>query len=170
MRNKKLRLGGEARNLSRREARQTVMPIIRQIEEMEYKEQAVKTGAWSTGLEGRVVGHGSEKVGEKRLFRDACDTGRGESGQAGPHGEGGKTLKDQRQKETKHKQEGVQKRGKRRLWRRERSEGAGTAGKAQRGEGVGVAGEGVGVAGEGGGAVKKGSAKCPHNRRRSTCK
>jgi hypothetical protein len=173
MRNKKLRLGGEARNLSRREARQTVMPIIRQIEEMEYKEQAAKTGAWSTGLEGRVVGHGSEKVGEKRLFRDACDTGRGEAAQAGPHGEGGKTLKDKRQKETKHKQEGVQGKGKEEAvekGKRPLSEGAGTAGKAQRGEGVGVAGEGVGVAGEGGGAVKKGSAKCPHNRRRSTCK
>ena len=47
---------------------------IRQIEEMKYEEQAAKAGAWSTGLEGRV-GHGSGKVGEKRRFRNACDTG-----------------------------------------------------------------------------------------------
>ena len=50
------------------------MVIIRQIEEMEYEEQAAKAGVWSSGLEGRV-GYGSEKVGEKRRFRDACDTG-----------------------------------------------------------------------------------------------
>jgi hypothetical protein len=30
------------------------LTIIRQIEEMEYKEQATKAGAWSTGLESRV--------------------------------------------------------------------------------------------------------------------
>ncbi len=30
------------------------MVIIRQIEEMEYKEQEAKAGDWSTGLEGRV--------------------------------------------------------------------------------------------------------------------
>jgi hypothetical protein len=35
---------------------------------MEYKEQAAKAGAWSTGLEGRV-GPGSGKVGEKRRMR-----------------------------------------------------------------------------------------------------
>jgi hypothetical protein len=50
------------------------MAIIRQIEEMEYEVQAAKAGAWSTGLEGRV-GYGSGKVGEKRRFGDACDTG-----------------------------------------------------------------------------------------------
>ncbi len=45
--NKKLRRDGEARNLSQqqREERQTVMAIIRQIEEMEYKEQVFKVGA-----------------------------------------------------------------------------------------------------------------------------
>jgi hypothetical protein len=61
-RNKKLRRDGEARNLSQqqREERQAVMTIIRQIEEMEYKEQASKAGAWSTGL-----GYGSGKVGER---------------------------------------------------------------------------------------------------------
>ena len=89
-RNKKLRRDGEARNLSQqqREERQAVMAIIRQIEEMEYKEQAAKAGAWSTGLEGRV-GHGSGKVVEKRRFHDACDTGWGEAAEEGPHGAGG---------------------------------------------------------------------------------
>ena len=70
-RNKTLSRDSEARKLSQqqREDRQTVMTIIRQIEEMEYKEQAAKAGAWSTGLEGRV-GHGRGKVGEKRRFHD----------------------------------------------------------------------------------------------------
>jgi hypothetical protein len=44
--------------------------ISRQIEEMEYKEKEVKSGAWSTELEGRV-GHGDEEVGEKHQFHDA---------------------------------------------------------------------------------------------------
>ena len=170
-RSKKLRRDGETRNLSQqqREERQAVMAIIRQIEAMEYKEQAAKAGAWSTGLEGRV-GHGSGKVGEKRRFGDACNTGRGEAAEEGPRGEGGgaggEKLKDKRQRETKHKQEGFQGKGKgEAVEKRKRplSEGAGTAGKAQRGEGVGGAGAG-------GGAVKKGGAKCPHNRRRSTGK
>jgi hypothetical protein len=166
-RNKKLRRDGEARNLSQqqREERQTVMASVRQIEEMEYKEQAAKAGAWSTGLEGRV-GHGSGKVGAKRRFRDACDTGLGEAAGEGPRGEGGEKLKDKKQKETKHKQEGFQGKGKEEaVEKRKRplAEGAGTAGKAQRGEGVGGAGAG-------GGAVKKGAAKCPHNRRKSRCK
>ncbi len=43
------------------------------------------------------------------------------------------------------------------------SEGADTARKEQHGEGVDGAGAG-------GGAMKKGSAKCPHNRQRSKCK
>ena len=98
------------------------MEYIRQTEEMEYEEQEVKTGAWSTGLEGRV-GYGSGKVGEKRRFRNACDTGWGEEADEGPHGEGGGTegekLKDKRQKETRHRQEGRKARGKGRLWRRE---------------------------------------------------
>ena len=90
MRNKKVRRDGDARNLSQqqREERQAVMAIIRQIEEMEYKEQAAKAGAWSTGLEGRV-GHASGKVGEKRCFGDTCDTGWGEAAEEGPRGEGG---------------------------------------------------------------------------------
>jgi hypothetical protein len=46
------------------------MAIVRQIEEMEYKQQAAKAGAWSTGLEVRV-GHGSGKVGEKRFATHA---------------------------------------------------------------------------------------------------
>jgi hypothetical protein len=147
-RNKKVRRDGEACNLSQqqREERQAVMAIIRQIEEMEYKEQAAKAGAWSTGLGGRV-GHGSGKVGEKRRFRDACDTGWGEAVEEGPRSEGGaaggEKLKDKRQKVTKHKQEGVQGKGKgEAVEKRKRplSEGAGTARKAQRGEGKGVGG------------------------------
>jgi hypothetical protein len=138
-RNKKVRRDGDARNLSQqqREERQTVMAIIRQIEEMEYKEQAAKAGAWSTGLEGRV-GHASGKVGEKRRFGDACDTGWGEAAEEGPRGEGGgvggEKLKDKRQKETKHKQQGVQGKGKgEAVEKRKRplSEGAGTARKTQ---------------------------------------
>ncbi len=54
------------------------MAIIRQIKEMEYKEQAAQAGAWSTGLEGRV-GHASGRVGEKRRFGDACETGWGDA-------------------------------------------------------------------------------------------
>jgi hypothetical protein len=116
------------------------MVIIRQIKEMEYKEQAAKGGAWSTRLEDRV-GHGSGKVGEKRRFRDACDTGWGEEAEEGPRGEGGEKLKDKRQKETKHKQEGLQDKGKGEALEKRKSllsKGAGTAGKAQRGEGVGA--------------------------------
>jgi hypothetical protein len=166
-RNKKLRRDGEARNLSQqqREECQTVIVSARQINEMEYKEQAAKAGAGSTGLEDRV-GHGSGKVGAKRRFRDACDTGWGEAAEEGPRGEGGEKLEDKRQKETKRKQEGFQGKGKEEaVEKRKRplAEGAGTAGNAQRGEGVGGAGAG-------GGTVKKGAAKCPHNRRKSRCK
>ena len=97
-RNKKLRWHGEACNLSRREEHKAVMAIIRQIEEMEYKEQAAKAGAWSTGLEGRV-GHASGKVGEKRRFGDACDTGWGEAAEEGPRGEGDDGSQPERGKE-----------------------------------------------------------------------
>jgi len=72
--------------------------------------------------------------------------------------EGGK-LADKRLTGTKRKQQGQA--GEKR--KRPLSEGAGTARKAQRGEGVGGAGGG-------GGAVKKGGGKCPHNRQRSKCK
>ena len=120
-----------------REERPTVMTIIRQIEGMEYKEQAAKTGVWSTGLEVRV-GHASGKVGEKRRFRDACDTGWGEAVEEGPRGEGGgeggEKLKDKRQKETKHKREEFQDKGKgEAVEKRKRplSEGSGAAGKTQ---------------------------------------
>ena len=71
-RNKKLRRDGEARNLSREERKMTAS--TRQIEEMEQKEKSFKAGPGSTQLEGRV-GHGNEKVGEKRRLRDACDAG-----------------------------------------------------------------------------------------------
>jgi hypothetical protein len=117
MRNKKLRRDGEARNLSQqqREERQAMMAIVRQIEEMEYKEQAAKAGAWSTGLEGRV-GHASGKVGEKRRFRDACDTGWGEAAEEGPRGEGGgaggEKLSNKRKKEATHMRSGCEGNGK----------------------------------------------------------
>jgi hypothetical protein len=52
-RNKKLRRDGEARNLSRAERKKT--PIIRQIEEMELKKKAVKTGPSLHQLEDRVA-------------------------------------------------------------------------------------------------------------------
>ena len=130
-----------------------MMAIIRQIEQMEYKEQAAKAGAWSTELEGRA-GHDSEKVGEKRRFRDACDTRWGEATEEGPRGEGstegggagGEKLNDKRQKESKHKQEGFQGKGKgEAVEKRKRAlfEGAGTAGTAQGGEGEGVGGAGA---------------------------
>ena len=60
MRNKELRRDYEARNLSREERK--MMVIMRQIEEMEQKETALKAAPRSTQLEGRV-GHGNEKVG-----------------------------------------------------------------------------------------------------------
>ena len=61
--------------------------ILRQIEEMEQ-------------TEGRV-GHGNEKVGEKRQFRDECDaggegTGQGLRGVGG--GAGGEKLENKRKK------------------------------------------------------------------------
>jgi hypothetical protein len=100
------------------------MTIIRQIEEMEYKEQAAKAGAWSTGLEGRV-GHGSGKVGEKRRFGDACDTGWGEAAEEGLRGEGGRwgrrreaqKIRGRKRPNTSRKR--FKARGKGRLWRRE---------------------------------------------------
>jgi hypothetical protein len=71
-RNKKLRRDDEARNLSREERKMTA--ITRQIEEMEHKETAVKAGPGSTPLEVRV-GHGDEKVGEKRCWGRDSRTG-----------------------------------------------------------------------------------------------
>jgi hypothetical protein len=41
---------------------------------MEQKEKEIKSEPLSTQFEDRV-GHGKEKEGEKRLFRDACDAG-----------------------------------------------------------------------------------------------
>ncbi len=68
----RLRRDGKARSLSQKERK--MMAIMRQIEEMEQKEKAVKAGPCSTQLESRV-GHGIKKVGERRRFRDACDAG-----------------------------------------------------------------------------------------------
>jgi hypothetical protein len=61
--------------------------ITLQIEKMEQMGEAVKAGPGSTQLAGRV-GHGDEKVSEKRRFRDACDAG-GEAAGQGLRGEGG---------------------------------------------------------------------------------
>ncbi len=84
---------------------------------MEHQEKAIKAGAWSTDLEDRV-GNDDEKVGEKRGFSDACDTGGGGtvSGAQGPYGEGGGTederLENKRRKDDKHKQGGLEGQGK----------------------------------------------------------
>jgi hypothetical protein len=139
-RNKKLRRDGEARNLSREERKVTT--IMRQMEEMEQKQEAVKAGPCLTQLEGRV-GRGNEKVCEKRRFRDACDAGGEETGQ-GLRGEGGgaggeelenKRKEEARQKlgsfEGKGKEEGVEKR------RRPSSEEDNETQKQQHKEGVG---------------------------------
>jgi hypothetical protein len=76
------------------------------------KQQGETSGAWSTGLWGRV-GHISEKVGEKCHFHDSCDSGLSEVEEEGPGGDGaGAGGKKQRQKETKHKHEGFQGKGK----------------------------------------------------------
>ena len=100
-RNKKLRRDGEARTLSREERKMTA--IMRQIEEMEQQEKAVKAGPCSTQLEGSV-GNVNEKVGEKRRFREACDAVAGEAaglvllrGEGGD-GAGGEKLDSKRKK------------------------------------------------------------------------
>ena len=88
--------------------------IMRQMEEMEQKEKAVKAGPCFTQFEGSV-GRGNEKVGEKRRFRDACAAG-GEGTGQGLRGEGvgagGEMLENKRKKEAKHKQGSFQGKGK----------------------------------------------------------
>ena len=106
--------GGQKVEEAAREERK-MMAIMRQIEEMEHKEKAVKAGG----------GHGKEKVGEKRRSREACDTGGGEKrarAAQGPRGEGqesrgsktrgrkkggagGEKLENKRKKETNHTQD-----------------------------------------------------------------
>jgi hypothetical protein len=162
MRNNELRRDCEAQNLSREERK--MMAIMRHIEEMEHKEKAVKAAPRITQLEGRV-GRGNENVGEKRRFRDACDTGVG-GGVGG--GAGGKKLSNKRKKgglEGKGKEKAVGKRNFRFARDFPVSEADSTARKQQRGEEMG--GEWAG-----GGAVKnkRVMAKCPHNRQRSQCK
>jgi hypothetical protein len=136
-RNKKLRRDGEARNLSREERKMTA--IMRQIEEMEKKEKAVKAGPGSTQLEGRV-GNRNDTVGEKRRIRDACDTG-GEAAGHGLRGEGGgagdEKFEKKRKKEAKHKQRGFEGKGKgEAVEKRKRpSEKGNEAQKPQHGEG-----------------------------------
>ncbi len=86
---------------------------MRQIEEMEHKDKdkAVKTGPWSTQFEVRIV-HGNSQVSEKRRFRNACDTGGGETMSAKKAhgeavGEGGEQLENKRNKCATHKQGGL---------------------------------------------------------------
>jgi hypothetical protein len=138
-------------------------PTSRPHSREQNNQQGETTGAWSTRLEGRV-GHGSKEVVEKRRFRDACDTGwhavtarhddsailRHEPGpwhlnlreaaEEGPHGEGagaeGEKRQYKRQKETKHKQEGFQGKGKEEVVEKRKgpwSEGADSTRNAQRG-------------------------------------
>jgi hypothetical protein len=94
--------------------------IMRQMEEMEQKEKAVKAGPCFTQFEGSV-GRGNEKVGEKRRFRDACAAG-GEGTGQGLRGEGGEAGREKL--ENKRKRPGTSRmpskaKAKRRLWRRE---------------------------------------------------
>jgi hypothetical protein len=88
------------------------MAIMRQIEEMEQKEKAIKAGPCFIQLDG---GHGNEKVGEKRRFRDACDAGGQGTGQR-LRGEGGvasgEKLQNKSNKEAKRKQGSFQRKDK----------------------------------------------------------
>ncbi len=164
-RNKKLRRDGDARSLSREEHKMTA--IMRQIEEMEQKEKAVKAGPGFTQREGRI-GHGNENVGEKRRLRDACDAGgegtgqglRGEGGEAG-----GEKLENKRKKEATHQQGSFHGKGKEEaVEKRKRplSEEDSDAQEQHHEEGVG----GSSASGE---AEKAKRAKCPHNRQKSQC-
>jgi hypothetical protein len=164
-RNKKLRRDGDARNPSREERKMTA--IMRQIEEMEQKEKAVKAGPCFTQLEGSV-GHGNEKVGEKRRFRDACDAGGEGTGQrlrGKGGGAGGEKIENKRNKEATHKQGSFQGNGKEEaVEKRKRplSEEGSEAQEQQHEEGE----SGSRASGE---AAKKKRAKCPHNRQKSQC-
>jgi hypothetical protein len=74
---------------------------ITRLEEIAHK--TIKAGPWSTELEGRV-GQGNEKVGEKRRFREARESGGCETVADGPRGEGGargKKLENKRQEKAK---------------------------------------------------------------------
>jgi hypothetical protein len=164
--NTKPRRDGEARNLSREERRVTA--IMRQIEEMEQEEKAVKPGPCLTQLEGRVW-HGNEKLGEKRRFRDTCDAGGEETGQ-GLRGEGGaaggEKLENKTKKEATHKPQGsFQGQGKgEAVEKRKRplSEEGNQAQEQQHEDGV----SGSSASGE---TAKKKRAKYPHNRTKSQC-
>ena len=138
--------------------------IMRQIDEMEQKEEAVKAGPCFTQLEARV-GHGNEKVGEKRRSRDACDAG-GEGPGQGLRGEGGgaggEKLENKRKKEAKHTQGSFDGKGKEDAVeerKRPSSEEDNEAQEQQHEEGVG----GSRASGE---AAKAKRAKCPHNRQK----
>jgi hypothetical protein len=141
--------------------------IMRQIDGMEQKDEAFKAGPCFTQLEGRV-GHGNEKVGEKRRFRDACDAG-GEGTGQGLRGEGGgaegEKLENKTKTEAKHKQGSFQGKGKEEaVEKRKRplSEEGNEAQEQHHEEGLG----GSRASGE---AAKKKRAKCPHNRQKSQC-
>jgi hypothetical protein len=118
-RNKKLRRDGEARNLSREERKMTA--IVRQIEETEQTEKAVKAGPCSTQLEGRV-GRGNEKVGEKRRFHEACDAGARQQGRGCAEretGRGARSLTTRERKRPTTSRAASKARARRRVWRRE---------------------------------------------------
>ncbi len=118
-------------------------------------------------------------MGEKRRFRDVCDTGGCEAVSAqGPHSEeggvgpgGAEKLWNKRKKETMHKQGGLEGKGKEKAVdsaQRKCSvfEADSKARKQQRGEKVGREGAG-------GGALKNKLSTishCTHNRQKSKCK
>ena len=95
------------------------MVIICEIEEMEYKQQEAKAGAWSTGLEG-LVGHGGGKVAEKRRFATHTNLG-GRGGRRGRTvrevGRETRSSKTRGRKRPNTSRKGFNARGKGRLWR-----------------------------------------------------
>jgi hypothetical protein len=142
--------------------------IMRQIEETEQKEKAVKAGPCSTQLEGSV-GNVNEKVGEKRRFREACDAVAGEAAGQGLRGERdgarGEKLENKRKKEAKHKQSSLKGKGKEEAVQKRKRPSSKEVNEAQNRQHE----EGVGSSRTGSEDAKKKRAKCPHNRMRSQC-
>jgi hypothetical protein len=86
---------------------------------MEYKDKSSTAGPLSTQLVGRV-GHGKEKVGEKRRFRDACDTWGVEGATKGLVREVGREARNSQtrgRKRTRTSRVAVKAKEKKRLWR-----------------------------------------------------
>jgi hypothetical protein len=124
MRNKKLRRDSEARNLSRRDERQTVVAIIRQIEEMEYKEQAPRLVLGQLGLRAGLLGMRLRKWVRNVSFATHATLGgatRHKRGRAVEEvGREARLSKTRGRKGPNTTRKGFKARGKRRLWRRER--------------------------------------------------